>query len=208
MTQDLKLVEKVAFEDLVPFFITQLDLQGLACLAACSRDLRTTCVEHVQRHASSFFEAAWEALQAAPETSGCREGAQMEHNSDHILQEQHRQTLVWLLLTAPAVAAVTPTADLLLRIPSMPKRWVLQLVAAGVRITYSQLLAAARSMVAGVEVWVQAQQQLGVQTDIPEVAVAVCCEKASRLRLLPVVDSNCRDCNVAGTVTVLTGHRA
>jgi hypothetical protein len=48
-------------------------------------------------------------------------------------------------------------------------------VKAGVRITYAQLLAASRSMVAGVEVWVQAQQQLGVQTDIPEWAVAVCC---------------------------------
>jgi hypothetical protein len=50
-----------------------------------------------------------------------------------------------------------------------------QLVAAGVRIRYAQLLTAANSMVPGVEVWVQAQQLLGVRTDIPDVAVAVCC---------------------------------
>jgi hypothetical protein len=191
MTQRSKVVEKVALEDLVPFFITQLDLQGLACLAACSRDLHTICLEHVQRHASSFFEAAWEALQAAPDTPGCWPEAQKEHNSHHVLQEQHRQSLVWLLLTAPAVAAVTPIADLLLRIPSVSTGWALQLVAAGVRITYAQLLAAARSMVAGVEVWVQAQQQLGVQTDIPDGAVAVCCEQVSRFRLYKAVDSNC-----------------
>jgi hypothetical protein len=50
-----------------------------------------------------------------------------------------------------------------------------QLVAAGMRITYAQLLAAADNMVAGVEVWVQAQQALGITTDIPAVAAAVCC---------------------------------
>jgi hypothetical protein len=42
-----------------------------------------------------------------------------------------------------------------------------------VRVSYAQLLAAANSMVAGVEVWVQAQQQLGIQTDIPAAAVAI-----------------------------------
>jgi hypothetical protein len=44
-----------------------------------------------------------------------------------------------------------------------------------VRITYAQLLAAAHSMVAGVEVWVQAQQCLGVHTNIPALAAAICC---------------------------------
>jgi hypothetical protein len=94
------------------------------------------------------------------------------------LQEQHRQAVVWLLLAVPAVAAAATTADLLSHVPTVPIAWALQLVETGVHITYAQLLAAARNMVAGVEVWVQAQQQLGVQTDIPEVAVAVCCECA------------------------------
>jgi hypothetical protein len=55
------------------------------------------------------------------------------------------------------------------------KQFAEQLFAAGMRITYAQLLAAADSMVEGVEVWVQAQQALGIDTDIPAIAVAVCC---------------------------------
>jgi hypothetical protein len=42
-------------------------------------------------------------------------------------------------------------------------------------IPYAQLLSAASSMVAGVEVWVEAQQQLGLASDIPAAAVAICC---------------------------------
>jgi hypothetical protein len=63
----------------------------------------------------------------------------------------------------------------LIYLPSVDLSWAVQLVEAGVRISHSQLLHAASSMLAGVEVWVQAQQQLGVQTDIPAVAVAICC---------------------------------
>jgi hypothetical protein len=32
-------------------------------------------------------------------------------------------------------------------------------------------------MVAGVEVWVQAQQQLGITSDLPAAAVALCCRQ-------------------------------
>jgi hypothetical protein len=41
------------------------------------------------------------------------------------------------------------------------------------RVSYAQLLSAADGMVEGVEVRVLAQQQLGVQTDIPEDAVDI-----------------------------------
>ncbi|KAF6247231.1 hypothetical protein COO60DRAFT_1649584 [Scenedesmus sp. NREL 46B-D3] len=51
----------------------------------------------------------------------------------------------------------------------------MRLLSAGMRIIYAGLLKAAGDMVAGVEVWVQAQQQLGIQSDIPALAVAVCC---------------------------------
>jgi hypothetical protein len=51
------------------------------------------------------------------------------------------------------------------------------LVAAGVRMTYQQLLSAANSMVAGLEVWVQAQRQQRVKSDIPAVAATICCGK-------------------------------
>jgi hypothetical protein len=57
----------------------------------------------------------------------------------------------------------------------MPEDWALQLVKAGVRMSYARLLAAADSMVSGVEVWVLAQQLLGMQTDIPPAAIAACC---------------------------------
>jgi hypothetical protein len=36
------------------------------------------------------------------------------------------------------------------------------------------LTEAANAMVAGVEVWLQAQQQLGVETDVPAAAVVMC----------------------------------
>jgi hypothetical protein len=108
------------------------------------------------------------------------------------VQEQHRQAVVWLLLAVPAVAAAATTADLLSHIPTVSLDWAMQLVETGVRISYAQLLAAARSMVAGVEVWVPAQQQLGIQTDMPAGAVAVCeamwCEvdEVSLFQLWPV----------------------
>jgi hypothetical protein len=114
-------------------------------------------------------------MHSADGASGSSEKAQKENTSDVAVEEQHKQAVVWLLLAAPAVAT---TADRLSHVLNMTTGWALQLVKAGVRITYAQLLAAARSMVAGVEVWVQAQQQLAVHTDIPDLAVAVCCASA------------------------------
>jgi hypothetical protein len=78
-----------------------------------------------------------------------------------------------LLRTAPATAAAV--TERLLSLPDVAMKFAKQLVAAGMRIKSAKLLAAANSMVAGVEVWVQAQQALGVNTDIPAVAVAICC---------------------------------
>jgi hypothetical protein len=82
------------------------------------------------------------------------------------------------------------TADVLqrlLHVPHVPLQHAQQLVAAGVHISYAQVLEAASSMVAGVEVWVQAQQQLKSRNkkkrlhdlyDIPAEAVAICCGRA------------------------------
>jgi hypothetical protein len=95
---------------------------------------------------------------------------------DHLNKAQHKRAVAWLLRTAPA-AAVTASSvsEQLIHIPGVPKDWAELLVAAGVRFSYAQLLAAANSMVAGAEVWVQAQHELGITTDIPKVAVAICC---------------------------------
>jgi hypothetical protein len=186
MPQESAHIVEVAIVDLVPFCSTQLGLQGLACLAACSRQLHNTCLGLVQSHANSLLAGAVEDMHAPHRREGSSKGEVEQRNSDIAVQEQHRQAVVWLLRAAPGVAAAAPTADLLSHVPAVPVGWALQLVAAGVRIDYAQLLAAARSMVAGVEVWVQAQQQLGVQTDIPEWAAAICCEctKVRVLRLL------------------------
>jgi hypothetical protein len=80
--------------------------------------------------------------------------------------------LHWVLKAAPA--AVAGAAERLVRMPAVPLDMAKVLVAAGVRITYAQVIAAARNMVAGVEVWVQAHQQLGVESDIPSLAQEIC----------------------------------
>jgi hypothetical protein len=92
------------------------------------------------------------------------------------LVKQHKQAVAWLLRASPAVAAAAGAAECLLTIPAVPLHIAKMLVAVGVRISYAQLLAAAHSMVAGVEVWVQAQQQLDVQTDMPQAALHICGE--------------------------------
>uniref|UniRef100_A0A383VCN4 Uncharacterized protein n=1 Tax=Tetradesmus obliquus TaxID=3088 RepID=A0A383VCN4_TETOB len=78
-----------------------------------------------------------------------------------------------LLRKAPEAAADVTTR--LLNLPDVPPELAVQLVSAGMRFSYAQLLAAADSMVARVDVWVQAQQQLRVESNIPAAAIAICC---------------------------------
>jgi hypothetical protein len=94
---------------------------------------------------------------------------------DAQLSPQHKDAIVWLLHQAPIRAP--DISARLFALPAVPSRFAEELVAAGVRIMYAQLLAAADSIVAGVEVWVQAQQQLRVKSDIPAIAAAICCRK-------------------------------
>jgi hypothetical protein len=93
--------------------------------------------------------------------------------------DQRLQPLLWLSCLAPGMAssalAAVDVLERLLHLPHVPLQQAKQLVADGLRIPYAQLLAAANNMVAGVEVWVQAQQQLAVTSDIPAGAVAICC---------------------------------
>jgi hypothetical protein len=143
-----------------PRLCLHLGVQGLACLGASSKRLKLSCHAAASCNAISLLEPALDAA---------RHGQ---------LLEQHKQAAVWLVALLQQDCKPTTAADVaqqLLSLPSVPLDWALQLVAAGVCITYAQLLAAAHSMLAGVEVWVQAQQQLGVQTDVPAAAVAICC---------------------------------
>jgi hypothetical protein len=99
-------------------------------------------------------------------------------------QQQHLQAVSWLLQQTPAssksaaglagILALLP-AEGLLRLPALPFSWARTLLEAGVRINFAQLVDAARSMVLGVEVWVQALDRMVIQTDIPAAAFEICC---------------------------------
>jgi hypothetical protein len=97
-------------------------------------------------------------------------------------EDQRLQPVMWLLYVAPRVStnalAAADVLQRLLHLPHVPLQQAQQLVAAGARIPYAQLLAAAHSMVAGVEVWVQVQQVMGLSTDVPVASVAVCCQQS------------------------------
>jgi hypothetical protein len=93
-------------------------------------------------------------------------------------EQQHVRAVAWLLHVTPQAATATTAAEQLLRLPGVPLGVAKQFVEAGMRISFAQLQAAANSMVSGVEVWMAAQQQLGVVTDIPTAVVEFCCGKA------------------------------
>jgi hypothetical protein len=141
-----------------PVLCEKLGLDGLARLATCSEASKKSIETVIFRDSLGLLDRALDTARQSQ-------------------QEQHKQAVAWLaaVLLRKAPTLAEDVTDRLLRLPSMPLATAQQLVAAGVRVTYAQLLAAAHSMVAGVEVWVQAQQRLGVHTNIPALAVAICC---------------------------------
>jgi hypothetical protein len=191
----------------LPFFSSQhLSLQELACLAACSKQLVVLCCTVAKQDALDFLvaelEAAGRAATAAAraETDSAErwrysddedlyvgsthvecscESCQINAMSDAAHYQRAQAAVAWLLQIAPAVATAAGAAECLLGIPAVSYRCALQLVAAGVRVSYCQLLAAANSMVAGVQVWVEAQHQLvpledGIHADMPEKVHYIC----------------------------------
>jgi hypothetical protein len=136
----------------------QLGAQGLACLSACSNRFPVTVRAAVCRDGFNILDSELNTARS----SG---------------QQQHKQAVRWLaaLLLREAPEKAEYLFQRLLTLPAVPLDVAKQLVSGGLRISYAQLLAAANSMVAGVEGWVQAQQQLGIYTDIPSAAVAICC---------------------------------
>jgi hypothetical protein len=141
-----------------PALCTELGQQGLACLATCSKCCRDAAIEAVCEEKRGLLASA---LDTAHSTG----------------LGVHYEAVAWLavqlLRQEPGTAA--GVKEQLLKLPNVPRSLAKQLVSAGMRINYTQLLAAASSMVEGVEVWVQAQQQLSAKSDTPKVAVAICC---------------------------------
>uniref|UniRef100_A0A383VW73 Uncharacterized protein n=1 Tax=Tetradesmus obliquus TaxID=3088 RepID=A0A383VW73_TETOB len=174
--------------DVLPYCCQQLGLQGLACLAGSSRQLRTISLGLLPKDGSMLLDAleaaaaAAAAAAATPPTqaaAGPAAAGETPHaalasasRADHVLQ-QRLQAVTCLLshTTTAAAAAADGVAERALQIPAVPLHWAQQLLAAGMTVSYAQLLHAAHSMVAGVEVWVQAQQEPGLQSDIPQAAV-------------------------------------
>jgi hypothetical protein len=145
----------------------QLGLQGLACSAACSTELRDACRTNARLDAVCLLHKELETLLESASAHHTPHGTGLHAVSLLLKTLKHTDT------PAAAIAAAD-AADTLVTIPRVPLQHALKLVEAGMRISYSQLLSAANSMVAGVEVWALAQQQLGIETDIPPVASNVC----------------------------------
>jgi hypothetical protein len=143
-----------------PVLCEKLGLDGLAHLATCSEALKKNIDTVLVRDSLGLLDFALDTARQSR-------------------WQQPKQAVAWLaaILLRKAPALAVDVTERLLRIPSMILPTAEQLVAAGVRVTYAQLLAAAESMVAGVEVWVEAQQRLDVHTDIPALATAICCGK-------------------------------
>jgi hypothetical protein len=148
----------------LPYCVAHLDVRSLACLAASSRDLNSSCLAIIKSDAARLWHRDMDAA-AATATDNCPHAKL----STCVL----RQAGAWLLRTL-LTAAATGIAERIIRLPAVPLHYAQQLVSASVRFNYQQLLAAARDMVPAVDVWVQAQQQLGIMTDIPAALYSVC----------------------------------
>jgi hypothetical protein len=170
----------------LPFCGRAVGLQGLAWLASTSKQMRRECIDYITQQPAMLLTDAMAPVRAVDDLAAAAEAAGAEADAvaaaGKVAPPRADQRLppmvLWLLRVAPGVAANAQAADVLqrlLRLPCVPLEQAQQLVAAGVRIRYGPLLAAARSMVAGVEVWVRAQHELGISTDIPAAAVAICC---------------------------------
>jgi hypothetical protein len=173
----------------LPFFGRALGLQGLACLASSSQQLKQECVKYIAENALLLLDDALPSVAAVGGTASAAEaamatavaevpaGAAAAVSLPSPADQRLPPMVLWLLQNSPGTAANAQAAEVLqrlLHIPRVPLQQAQQLVAAGVRIRFEPLLAAASSMIAGVEVWVQAQHALGISTDIPAAAVAIC----------------------------------
>jgi hypothetical protein len=178
----------------LPLLGRALGLQGLACLASSSQQLRQECVKYIAEHVVQLLDDALPSITSAGVTASAAEAAgatAVAHESageaaaaaaavslPSPADQRLLMMMLWLLQNVPGTAANAQAAAVLqrlLHVQRVPLQQAQQLVAAGVRIRFEPLLAAASSMVAGVEVWVQAQHEMGISTDTPAAAVAICC---------------------------------
>jgi hypothetical protein len=164
--------------DVLSYCSKQLGLQGLACLAASSKQYKEASISATTRDAAILLV---DALRAAGTAAAVA-------NTAPSSPQQPVQAVAWVLHVAPSAtpvlsAASSLAAEQLLRVPNLPLPLAKQLAREGIRVSFSQLKAAANKMVQGGEVWVhvqvQRQRQLGTRTDIPGIAFALLSNSSS-----------------------------
>jgi hypothetical protein len=148
--------------DVLPYLGGELRLQGLACLASSSRQLRRDCIELAGQNARALLLAALPAVSAdkglaATAAAAAAAAAAQLPAKGPAAACRCQQPVLWFIEILPSYAAssVLAAADVvhrLVHIPHVPLQQAGKLAAAGVHISYAQLLAAARNMVAGLEV--------------------------------------------------------
>jgi hypothetical protein len=164
-----ELKETESLCDIITYCSKQLGLQGLACLAASSKQLRKASLAVVCSDAAFLLV---DTVKAAAATAALYDESKYKNWHTY----KHKKALAWLLQEDPtAVKTAAPvTVQLLLLVPCVPLHVAEQLVAAGMCVSFEQVCAAARSRVAGVEVWIQAHLHMAVTSDIPRSAIEMC----------------------------------
>jgi hypothetical protein len=156
-------IDETQLCDVLDYCSKELGLQGLTSLAATSKQYKQASAATTARDAYLFLK---DGLTAAHAAGGAKYAASSS-------LEQRMQAVTWLLRVDPSATTAAAAAKRLLSIPNVPLPMAKQLVEAGVRMKFSQLKAAAEKMVPGVDVWVLAQRQQGVPTDIPGLAASL-----------------------------------
>jgi hypothetical protein len=111
-----------------PTLCTQIGLKGLACLSTCNKALSNDVTNVLCGDSTGYLDSSLETARSTE-------------------QQQHYQAVAWLasLLLRQAPATAADVTERLLILPDVDLECAAQLVAAGMRITFAQLLAVANS---------------------------------------------------------------
>jgi hypothetical protein len=154
-------------------------LKNLARFMATCKHIKSEVLAAITHDAKQLMQDALRPFSAAAAAEAAEAEATVKFSLRRSTIPTHFKAVLWMLHVTPeaAYAALTAadTAERLMQVPAVPLEAAVKLVAAGAHIHYAHLLAAADSMVAGVEVWVQALQHLQGKTDVPACAAAICC---------------------------------
>jgi hypothetical protein len=173
--------------DVLPLMATHVGLRGVIGLAASSKQLRAACSDILPQDATTLLLDAVKQASATAAAADAAEAARAEAGypvADDAVQhkaalKQQAQAVQWLLQLHPSAATTAGALDRLLHIPAVPGAIARVLLASGMRVTFAQLVAAANSMVEGVEVWGQLMSNVHAldpkQCDMPMATFAICC---------------------------------